>query len=47
MSVICAWCGKAISGIAYFCRECRLHFGWDCTNSGKCRRCGASVVRMG
>jgi predicted amidophosphoribosyltransferase len=47
MSVVCAACGKLIKATAYFCPSCRVHFGWDCTNSGRCRRCGATVLRMG
>lgn len=46
MAVVCARCQRFISGVVYFCRKCRVHYGWDCTNSGKCRKCGSEVLRM-
>lgn len=46
MAVICAWCGKPLKATLYFCPVCRVHYGWDCTNNGKCRRCSTLVLRM-
>jgi DNA-directed RNA polymerase subunit RPC12/RpoP len=46
MSAICAWCGKPITHAVYFCRRCQLHFAWDHTNGGKCRRCGEQVAKI-
>lgn len=46
MAVICAACGKRIQEAIFFCRNCHVHFGWPCTDSGKCPRCGAKVIKM-
>ena len=46
MSVICAACQRVIKATVYFCPQCRLHYGWECTNGGKCRRCSSQVLRM-
>ena len=46
MAVICASCGRVIKNAVYFCRQCRLHFAWDCTDNGDCPRCGHELVRM-
>lgn len=46
MSVVCARCGRIIRSAVFFCRRCRVHYGWECTSNGNCRRCGESVIRM-